>query len=355
MGNYHPHASHGVASAMAELVSVEVAAGLESALYSPRSRPRTQATEPRTGVPFFTGAPGLTDAFLEFQPDVVHLHYLFHPEHQPTIRLARSKALPYIVSPHGALHPAELSKTWAKRVKKSMYLRWRDLGNLDGALRVRAVTEQEASTIRTHTQAPVRVLPNPYLREGRLQRSARRGTTLGFLGRLDIRNKGLDLLCKAAADCATRLGESVTLRIAGQSRDGRAEVELKKLTEDCGAPVLLELCGVVTGEEKRAFLGSLDVYVHLARWELYGMSILEAMDVGVPAVVAATCDIASTLDHAGAATIVPLDATAVTDSIVRLLEDPSVVKRQIDAAEVWLATVSPDALAGPVRSLYELP
>lgn len=78
--------------------------------------------------------------------------------------------------------------------------------------------------------------------------------------------------------------------------------------------------GYVTGERKRAFFALADLYIFPSRHESYGLTLMEALAAGVPAVC---------LDHHGARAVIREEFGAIVqpdglrDGIARLLRDPT--------------------------------
>ena len=90
--------------------------------------------------------------------------------------------------------------------------------------------------------------------------------------------------------------------------------------------------GFVMGLRKRAFLGLADLYVFPSRHESYGLTLVEALAAGLPAV---------TLDHDGARAVMQPEFGIVAiyrdliPSIETLLSDPVRRQRMGEAARTW--------------------
>lgn len=104
-----------------------------------------------------------------------------------------------------------------------------------------------------------------------------RGDHLLFLGRVDVEQKGLDLLLEAVR----RSPPGMPLVIAG-SGTAVEEKKLLRLAEDAGAEVVL--AGRVTGAEKERLIRSCAAMVVPSRYETFSLVALEAMAYGKPVV-----------------------------------------------------------------------
>jgi phosphatidyl-myo-inositol alpha-mannosyltransferase len=103
------------------------------------------------------------------------------------------------------------------------------------------------------------------------------GDHLLFLGRIDVEQKGLDLLLAAIR----RTPPGMPLVVAG-SGTAVEEKKLLRLAEDAGAEVVL--AGRVTGAEKERLIRTCAAMVVPSRYETFSLVALEAMAYGKPVV-----------------------------------------------------------------------
>jgi glycosyltransferase involved in cell wall biosynthesis len=108
--------------------------------------------------------------------------------------------------------------------------------------------------------------------------------------------------------------------------------------------------GYVTGDRKKAFFALADLYVFPSRHESYGLTLLEALAAGVPAVC---------LDHHGARSVMKeefgaiVQASGLIPAIKRLLDDHNLEKMRVAARSYALTNRFSDQAANLATLLSE--
>jgi glycosyltransferase involved in cell wall biosynthesis len=116
----------------------------------------------------------------------------------------------------------------------------------------------------------------------------------------------------------------------------------------------LGLLEPVYGEAKVQLLASARAYVHLARWEAFGLSIVEAAAAGVPLVVSSEIDLAEDIAESGAGLVVDLEDWSTTvEGARRFLRDEDLLLAAGDRARAWArASFASPAVGGKAESIY---
>jgi glycosyltransferase involved in cell wall biosynthesis len=286
---------------------------------------------PGVNVRNFTGRPNplwlpaaLRAALLEWNPDFVHLHAPWVPPNLAMARFARRHRIPYLITAHGNLAPRLLRrKPWFKLPYK--YLFERPLFNR--AAFVHAIADEVAIRGFGVTR-PIVTAPNGFdlgdvesagaEDEILLEFPQFRGKKLLlFLGRLDVEQKGLDLLFEAFSKTSV-LDPDCHLVLAGPSwKDGRARLE--SLGRQLGINERLTFCGVVQGSRKFALIRECHAFLHPSRWEAgVPFAVMEALATGKPCMVSSAADPLGRIEPAGAGLVADLQPEALASAMANL-------------------------------------
>jgi glycosyltransferase involved in cell wall biosynthesis len=139
------------------------------------------------------------------------------------------------------------------------------------------LNDADGERVRQHSPAAVQVIPNGVERTQLDERQLGRGEHILFLGRIDMWEKGLDLLCAAYR----RSRPELPLLVAGAGSQ-RDEQKLAALVAASGGDI--RWTGHVTGERKQELLERSAFLVLPSRQETFGLSALEGMSCGKPVV-----------------------------------------------------------------------
>ena len=210
---------------------------------------------------------------------VVHLHGGFLPEMHAAARLLQRLGRRYVFTPHGAYDPVALQRN---ALAKSLYLRLFDIPLMRHAQTIQAFTVAGQAAIRAQCwRTPIVVLPNGQATRDLVPQRAATTPCFGYVGRLDARTKGLDLLLDAFAEYR-RAGGDGELVLVGEGPD-RASLQRRALTAGLGSSV--RFAGARFGDQlQEAFLG-FTVYVQCSRNEGLPGAPLEAASHGLPLLV----------------------------------------------------------------------
>lgn len=167
-----------------------------------------------------------------------------------------------------------------------------------------------------------------------------------FLGRLEVAQKGLDLLLQCV-DLLEPAGAHLLL--AGDGRDQRAVAERVR---ECGAQDRVTLLGRVDGDEKWRLLASAQVCVVPSRYETFGLSALESLACGTPVVGFEIPCLRETVPRQAGQLVTPFDLREFRQALAELLADPGRCAEMGRAGRAYAASFSWGAVADATLSVY---
>lgn len=164
--------------------------------------------------------------------------------------------------------------------------------------------------------------------------------------------KGQDVLVRAAAlICAPRPG----VRFVLIGEDKSPHLENRKFLESLVAELGLSGSVVLTGwrDDISSVLSSLTLYVSAARSEPFGLSIVEAMAVGLPVVAAASEGALEIIEDGISGKLVPVgDPESLAEAINDLLDDPTERSRLGRNASLAAQRYSVTRMASDTERVY---
>ena len=259
--------------------------------------------------------------------DLLHLHSCWHPEQAALALLARLRRVPFVLTPNGSLSPEALQIV---RRRKQLYGRLVERRLLRAASAVHLVSEQEAGHLEGFGLPGLStcLVPNgidlarvPEASEpgffDPLVGTAREALRVVFVGRLDIRHKGLDLLIAGLAEARRRTGPlAAVVVIAGPCWPDRPD-DVQALAQKAGVADLVHVHPAVFGADKYAALADADVVALTSRMEGLPFVGLEALAARRPLICTEATGLAEVVRGAGAGIVCAADRVGVADAILR--------------------------------------
>jgi glycosyltransferase involved in cell wall biosynthesis len=249
--------------------------------------------------------------------DVLHVHSVFVPMNAA---MTRAWSGPIVVSPHGGFDPVSLRRSF---LRKQVYSALYEKSMIRRAATTVALTEVEAEQVRAFAGdvvtavVPNGVAPCP---AGITGTSFRHSVGVPadarlavFVGRLDVRHKGLDRLVAAAADAPTWR----FLLVGPDHRGGQQR--LQQMAADLGISARMYLVGHLEPASVAGAYAAADLFVLPSRWEGLPMSLLEALAQGLPSLVSPEVDRLVPVSRSGAGWVsAPSELGATLEAVAKL-------------------------------------
>ncbi len=281
-------------------------------------------------------------------PDLVHMHSVFVPKLASLAKdLVRSQ-IPYVITPH-AMHSGMLERG---RLKKQIYGWAIEKPRFRAAAAISVVTPAEEIAVRAFVpdyQGIIRWVPNPIDLDSFSQNTWNGdidAKKIVYLGRFDVLHKGIDLLIEIARKMPT-----CHFHLYG-SEDAKTRAWLEKLTSDL--PANLTFHRPVFGTEKIEVLTKASLYIQMSRWEVFGISIAEAMALGLPCAIASTLNLAEVFQKYDLGAVLPADPQLAAAALQTILDRPDLLQAWSQKSRAFVHQhFHPKAVAQGYLNLYE--
>jgi glycosyltransferase involved in cell wall biosynthesis len=335
---YPWYVSGGPTNGLRGHIRSQVAAGVSVMALSPGPDPVTVGITSPAG-------PGCDVTYVDFERDdlsevVTRIRrqrgdeVLFHVNSvsDPALRLSRelrAQGSRYVHTSVGDLHFRSLPNFLKKFLFVNLLSR-----SVRGACGVHVMTQHEADRLRyllPFWHRPTVVVP--YVVEapqpGDCESTMRRDVGIPddaflflYLGRMDMRQKGLDILLRAFGALPDKL---CWLAFVGPDRVGSRVGDmdrLRNLARSLNCVDRVRFVAPQEGERKWRALRMADAFVHPSRWDGFAISVAEALACGIPTIISNRMNIAPDLARHGAAAIAELSPRSLGERMRELMEVP---------------------------------
>lgn len=171
-----------------------------------------------------------------------------------------------------------------------------------------------------------------------------------FVGRLDVAQKGVDLLLEGMARARQLLGsQPPPLLIIG---DGPDQPFLEEQIQRLGLDDLVRLCGRVNGPRKYRLVAEAYAVLMPSRFETFGMVAAETLAAGLPLIAFDVGPLAEVTGGIGACLIQPFDIEAFAQAIAATVRDPEWRSAECEARRRWARRYDWDAIADRQEAHY---
>ncbi len=238
---------------------------------------------------------GKFKSFLLGQPKdtVFHFHSVFIPWFLPAVKLLKSHGFERVVlTPHGQY----VDEAMKRSLKKRIFFRFFDRNVIRTVDAVQVIGHTEQNEYINANAKENHLIPNGCDVLDIVPKDKQQ-LVFGYLGRLEIAQKGVDTMVQAFGLYRKQGGKGI-LRIAG---DGADKAQLLALCTDMGIEKEVEFVGKVFGEYKWKYLQSFTWFLHPSNWDVIPTACMEAASCGVPLIVSRATNLDSYLEqfHSG--------------------------------------------------------
>jgi len=252
------------------------------------------------------------------KPHLAVFHSTYIPAHAPLAKILRQRQIPYLLCPHGGMTKrAQSFKRWKKWLGNRLFFN----RLVAGAAALHYLTPGEADA-SGDWKRPSFIAGNgvPLPSEADLAtpgHSAR--LRLTFLGRLDIKIKGLDLLLEACALLRPQLQQRETqIELYGPDQKGSSRVLSQRINQ-LGLTDVVFVKPPVHGRAKTAVLQQTTALLLTSRSEGHPIAVLEALSYGIPCLVTPGTNMAEEITAAKAGWVAAPSPNGIAEGLQRVL------------------------------------
>ena len=232
---------------------------------------------------------------LKKEATVFHMHGGWVPIYATLSSFFTKHGIPYVLTTHGSYNIIAMNRSkWLKRI----YFQLFEKSLLNNARCIHFIGESEIGGVKSIFKLK-NFLLMPYgfdITKQNIKNRTKNETDfiIGFLGRLDVYTKGLDILLDAFFKFHKKEPKT-QLWIIGNGKD-RKEVE--QLIQCLNLQNSVRLFGSKFGQDKIDLVQQMDVFVHPSRNEGLPVAVLEACEIGIPCIVSKATNMGSYISKA---------------------------------------------------------
>ena len=265
----------------------------------------------------YTGGDWTKNVSEEFmEPDIVIFHEVYHIEFARIANSLRKRNIPYVIIPHGCLVVgAQHKKRWKKIIANIFFFH----SFIYKASSIQYLSEDESKN--TLFNVPSFVCTNgmeiPSVHKDKFPDNE---IIISYVGRLEYRVKGLDLLIEAVSRIKdTLIDNHVLIHIYGPDRDA-SHLKIKKLIDQYHVNDLIVVHDAILFEKKVSVLLNSDLFIQTSRHEGMPMGILEAMSLGIPCIITRGTSLGDIVEKNDAGWVADNNVNSISDCIIEALK-----------------------------------
>lgn len=246
---------------------------------------------------------------------IFHLHGGWIPVFSSLSRFLKKSNRRYVITPHGSYNEIAMKKS---RFIKKFYFKWFEKKVITNAGKIHCIGESEIDGLHTLQRTDKTVLIHygfEKIQSDPKTIYAKKTMIFGFVGRLDVYTKGLDILIDGFAAFSKQYPESKLWIIGDSTEKENLHQQIKQNNlEHC-----VELMGSKFGDEKNDLIRKMDVFLHPSRNEGLPVAVIEAAAFGKPCIVTRNTNVGHLIEqyNAGICLAFP-DAKLLTDALITI-------------------------------------
>lgn len=269
------------------------------------------------------------------KPDLVVFHEVYRPKFVEIARWLVKNNIPYIITPHVSLtDTAQKHKRIKKIVGNALMFGW----FIKHARSIHYLSESEKDQSVDFRKMPYFICGNGIEIKGRLKKNfSKDGLSLVYVGRLEYLIKGIDRILETANELKQQNVKNIVFSIHGVDESNNLS-KINKYIEDNDLNGIVKVGPGIYGDEKIETIIKHDFFIQLSRTEGQPLSIMEAMDIGMPCIVTEGTTFASIIAEHGAGIFVGNEPAGISESLLNVRNSSDLKKMSVNASAYAKAT-----------------
>lgn len=266
-------------------------------------------------------------------PDIVVVEEFYEFPFNKLIKEIQKKHIPYVIIPRSQMTVlAQHHKYFKKKIANFFYF-----NNLvKKASAIEYLTENEKKESISQWKKENFIIPNgidlPHSCERNF--STNGNINASYIGRIDVYQKGLDLLLDSLSEIKDKLLEKkFFITFYGPSKEKDLDV-LKKKVIKLKIESLVCFENAVFGEKKQEILLNTDVFVMTSRFEGLPMGLIEALAYGTPCIVTNGTNMSIEIAKADAGWTAENNKESIKSALLRMIVENDFSKKGRNAFEL---------------------
>jgi len=231
---------------------------------------------------------------------IFHLHGGWIPTYSSLSKFLFKNEIPFVLTPHGAYNTIAMKRS---SFMKKIYFQFFEAPLLKRVSKIHCIGNSEVEGLKLiFPNAKSVLLPygfNTFKADIQVEKQ-KEEFIIGFIGRLDIYTKGLDLLLDAFNKFQLTVPHA-KLWIIGDS-DEKEKLETLIISKNLINKVML--LGSKFGTDKETLLLQMNIFAHPSRNEGLPSSVLEASCMGIPCVVSVATNMGAYIQEMDAGKVI---------------------------------------------------
>lgn len=158
----------------------------------------------------------------------------------------------------------------------------------------------------------------------------------GFMGRIDVYHKGIDILLSALKIIQETTFIKIKLILIGPFYTKKDEEKTKTFIQQLKEPSDVILTGRKQGEEKLKILSFFDIFIHTSRFEGLPSAVLEAMALGKPCIVTPGTNMQEIISVCNGGWLCDESSESIAQAIQLAVDDRGEILKRGDNARIYV-------------------